>query len=126
MSHSTTRRNTKFLLTILTMVFCGQAVAAGALAINTNKGSQFGWGIDHSTTDRAEQTALRQCGSGCEVVLTFNSGCAAYAADQGGGSNAYGWGSGSSAGAVQAHAITECQSRGGKRCVIRVWGCNGG
>ena len=58
------------------------------------------------------------------MVLTFER-CAAYA-DQEAGSSAIGWAEsyGSSAEARE-RALSECGSRGGSGCTVRVWGCNG-
>lgn len=101
-----------------------QAMAAGALAIDSNQGGQYGWSEGQSSIAQAEQRALNECGGGCRVVLTFSSGCGAYAADQAGGSTASGWGTASSGGAAQSRAISECQSRGGSSCQVRAWSCN--
>ena len=74
-------------------VLCGAPplLAAGALAIDTNQGDQWGWAIDHASEADARQRALRECGSGCRIVMTFSGACAAYAADQANASTAYGW-----------------------------------
>ena len=98
----------------------------GALAINERRGDQYGWAVDYENPAAARATALRECGAGCSVVLTF-ARCGAYAADQDADSTAVGWAESldSSAGARQA-ALSECSSRGGgSRCTVRVWGCNG-
>ena len=102
----------------------GQAMAAGALAIDSNKGNQWGWSEGQASTSQAEQRALSECGGGCRVVLTYGSGCGAYAADQAGGSTASGWGTASSGGGAQSTAMSQCQSRGGRNCVVRAWSCN--
>ena len=96
-----------------------------ALAIDERQGYQHGWAVDYETPSAARAAALRECGSGRSVVLTFNR-CGAYAADQDADSTAVGWAESyaSAAGARQA-AQAECRSRGGSRCVVRVWGCNG-
>ncbi len=105
-------------------LFSAHAMAAGALAIDSNQGSQWGWAEGYANTGAAEQRALSECGGGCRVVLTFSSGCGAYAADQSSGSSAYGWGTASSGSGAQNRAISECQSRGGRSCVVRAWSCN--
>ena len=65
----------------------------------------------------APSAALRECGAGCSVVLTFER-CPAYAADQDADSTAVGW--------AESSALGECSSRGGgSGCIVRVWGCNG-
>jgi hypothetical protein len=116
-------------LITLTAVFSlsflgGHAMAAGALAIDSNQGGQYGFAHGYKTTNQAAQKALSECGSGCQVVLEFNSGCGAYAADQSSGSTAYGWGTGSSSSAAQNTAVSECQSRGGSRCITRSYACD--
>lgn len=107
-------------------VDAGAQPLVGALAIDERQGDQHGWAVDYETTAAARAAALRECGSGCSVVLTFER-CGAYAADQDADSTAAGWGEsyGSVAGARQA-ALSECSSRGGgSGCLVRVWGCNG-
>ena len=98
----------------------------GALAIDERQGDQYGWAVDYETARSARAVALRECGSGCSVVLTFER-CAAYAADQDADSTAVGWAeSYSSSSAAQQSALGECSSRGGgSGCIVRVWGCNG-
>lgn len=100
-----------------------QVLAAGALAIDSNQGQQYGFAYNYSSSGQAEQRALNECGSGCQIVFRFSRTCAAYAADQARGSNAYGWGYGPSAGAAQNTALAECRSRGSS-CMVRVWGCD--
>ena len=97
----------------------------GALAIDERRGDQYGWAVDYETSTAARAAALRECGAGCSVVLTF-ARCGAYAADQDADSTAVGWAESfeSAAGARQA-ALSECGSRGGSGCTVRVWGCNG-
>ena len=106
--------------------YAGAQTPVGALAIDERQGDQYGWAVDYETVAAAQGRALRECGAGCSVVLTFGR-CAAYAADRDAGSTAVGWAEsyGSAAGARQA-ALSECRSRGGgSGCIVRVWGCNG-
>lgn len=90
----------KLALAMTLSFFGGQAMAAGALAIDSNQGSQYGFAHGYPNTSQASQRALNECGGGCQVVETFNSGCGAYAADQSRGSTAYGWATGSNASSV--------------------------
>lgn len=99
--------------------------ASGALAIDSNQGSQYGFAYNYATIDEASQRALSECGSGCGIVETFEQGCAAYAADQADGSTVYGWGTASDGGTAQSYALQYCQSNGGSQCIVRSWGCNG-
>ena len=89
------------------------------------RATSYGWAVDYETAEAARAAALRECGSGCSVVLSF-ARCAAYAADQDANSSAVGLGrvDASADGARQA-ALAEGGSRGGSGCVVRVWGCNG-
>ena len=111
-------------------VWMAASVAAqtpvGALAIDERQGDQYGWAVDYETAGSAQAAALRECGAGCSVVLTFDR-CAAYAADQDADSTAVGWAeSYSLSAAAQQAAVRECSSRGGgSGCIVRVWGCNG-
>lgn len=102
----------------------GQAMAAGALAIDSLQGEKYGFSFNHPTTDQAEQRAMRECGSDCAVVLRFRAECGAYAADQAKGSNAYGWGTGATSSIVQQRALSECRAKGGSSCKVRAWGCD--
>lgn len=113
------------LAAALALAVQGAALANGALAIDGNQGDQYGFSYNHPTMGAAEQRALSECGSGCQVVLRFSSGCAAYAADQSRGSSVYGWYQAGSGGSAQSGALNECRSRGGRACQVRVWGCNG-
>ena len=97
----------------------------GALAIDERQGDQWGWAVDYETSDAAQAAALSECGVACSVVLTFER-CAAHATDQDADSTAVGWAeSYGSAAAAQQAALSNCRSRGGRDCIVRVWGCNG-
>jgi hypothetical protein len=102
----------------------GQAMAAGSLAIDTLQGEKYGFSFNHPSIDQADQRAMRECGADCSVVMRFRAECAAYAADQARGSNAYGWGTGATSGAVQQRAMSECRAKGGSSCKVRAWGCD--
>lgn len=112
-------------LSLLTSVFIhSTALANGALAIDGNQGDQWGFSYDHSSMSEAESQALEECGSGCSIVKTFTSGCAAYAADQTSGSTVYGWATAGSGGSAQTDALQFCRNYGGSNCIVRSWGCN--
>ena len=70
---------------VLALVVLASSSAAqplvGALAVDARQGEQWGWAVDYETTAAAQAAALRECGSGCSVALTFGR-CGAYAADQ--------------------------------------------
>lgn len=115
---------TKLAFVLALSVSSTQAMAAGALAIDSNQGNQWGWSYGQASISQAEQRALSECGGGCQVVLTYSSGCGAYAADQSNGASAFGWGTSSSGSGAQSRALSECQSRGGRSCMVRAWSCN--
>ena len=117
---STLRR---WVLALSLALGAAQAMAAGALAIDSNQGDQYGFAYNYASSGQAEQKALNECGRGCQIVFRFSKTCAAYAADQARGSTAYGWGYGPSAGAAQNTALAECRSRGSS-CTVRAWGCD--
>lgn len=97
----------------------------GSLAIDGNQGRSYGFAYNYSSQSDADERATSECGRGCYVVLTFGNGmCGAYAADQSSGSTVYGWGKASDAGTAQNYARNACEQRGGRSCIIRVWGCN--
>ena len=106
------------------LLFGNSALAVGALAIDGNHGKRYGFSYDYPDTRQAVQRALRECGSGCRVVLKFETGCGAYAIDQAAGSSVYGWATSSSKSTAQSNALDECYAHGGTSCIIRVWGCN--
>ena len=95
----------------------------GALAVDERRGDQWGWAVDSETAGAARARALRECGAGCTVVLTF-ARCGAFAADRDADSTAVGWGeSYASAADAQRVALSECSARGGgSGCVVRAWG----
>ena len=95
----------------------------GALAIDSNQGPSWGWAINYSTVQQAEQRALAKCGNNCHVVMRFSDQCGAFAADQEPGSTIYGWGKDNSSVAAQNRALSECRRRGGTSCRVRAWGC---
>ena len=104
----------------------GSQTPVGALAIDERQGDQYGWAVDYETTAAAWAAALRECGAGCSVVLTFER-CGAYAADQAANSTAAGWAqSYDSAARAREAALSECHARGGgSGFIVRAWGCNG-
>ena len=69
----------------------GAQPRVGALAIDEGQGDHYGGAVDHQTAAAAREAALRECGAGCSVVLTFDR-CGAYAADQDNAATAFGWG----------------------------------
>lgn len=109
---------------MLLLLAGSHAMAAGSLAIDTLQGEKYGFSFNHPSIDQADQRSMRECGADCSVVLRFGGECAAYAADQAKGSNAYGWGTGSTSSNTQARAMSECRAKGGSSCKVRAWGCD--
>ena len=100
---------------------------AGALAIDSGQGEAWGWAAGHATVADAERRALAECGEECRIVVSFEEGCAAYAADQSPGSTVAGWASELDSGVEAAEtALDECARRGGADCLVRVWACGDG
>jgi len=112
------------VLSALIVIGNGSAYANGALAIDGNQGSQYGFSYNYSSMAGAQNKALQECGGGCSIVKTFSRGCAAYAADQTSGSTAYGWGTAADSNSARNTAIQLCRNYGGTNCIVRVWGCN--
>lgn len=119
-----TRIFRQLAVAITLSVLGAQAMGAGALAIDGHQGGQYGFNYNVAKMDQAETKALKDCGKGCQVVLRFESGCAAFAADQSTESKAYGWGALATSSESQARAIASCEARGGKSCKIKASGCN--
>lgn len=95
---------------------------AGALAVD-QRGDGYGWRLNYETPEAAGAAALRECGPGCGVVLTFDR-CAAYAVDRN-GNGVVGWGESYRAVERAAEAaVVECVSHGGTGCEVRIQGCN--
>ena len=113
-----------FLSVAAMLMFCFETQANGALAIDGNQGTRYGFSYNHPNLASAQNRALQECGSGCYVVNTFARGCAAYAADQTSGSTVYGWGTAANKNQAQSTALNFCRNQGGANCIIRAWGCN--
>jgi hypothetical protein len=111
-------------LSTMILLFSAGVSAAGALAIDSNQGDQYGFAFDYATIGEAESRAISECGSNCSIVQTFEAGCAAYAADQTPLSTIYGWATSDSSGDAQNIALQYCSSQGGSQCIVRAWGCN--
>lgn len=65
-------------VTLAVSLFAAQALANGALAVDGNQGSRYGFSYNYPNMGGAEQRALSECGGGCSVVLRFSSGCGAW------------------------------------------------
>ena len=91
----------------------------GALAV----GPGGAWGVswDQPTPDAAATRARSECGARCAIVVRVaGPQCGAYATY----GSASGWGIAATAEDAQSRAVAECSARAGRRCSVRVWGCN--
>jgi hypothetical protein len=101
------------------------AFAFGALAIDDNHGTRQGIAVNEISPEAARANALAKCGDGCRVVVTFESTCAAFAADQTPGSPIASWGYALAAPRAEAFALGRCERQGGMDCSVRVMACEG-
>jgi hypothetical protein len=85
----------------------------GALAIDSYRGSHDGYSYNYPNVVDAINHALKQCGADCTVVLTFQSTCAAFAADRDG---VNGWGFASTKEQAQNTALSYCIHAQATRC----------
>ena len=87
----------------------------------------WAWAAGYATVAEAEREALAECGEECRIVVSFEEGCAAYAADQSPGSTVAGWASELDSGVEAAEAaLDDCARKGGADCLLRVWACEDG
>lgn len=106
------------------LALCSMSIqAAGALAIDSHQGGHYGFITHAATQEQAKQKVMHDCGEGCQVVLQFNEGCAAFAMDQSSGRKAYGWGMLKSLPDSQNRAMAACEARGGKNCKVAAAAC---
>jgi serine/threonine-protein kinase len=90
----------------------------GAIAFSTESGAS-GHSYNYGSREEAEERALQECGSGCEVVLWFKNGCGALAVG-----NNNGWGTGWSGSREEAenNALNQC-SQQTSNCDVKVRAC---
>ncbi|MBL8517792.1 MAG: DUF4189 domain-containing protein [Betaproteobacteria bacterium] len=95
------------------------AEAAGAIA--KGDGTRTGYAHSHANTAAASARALQECGPGCKVLVTFDTGCAALSMDK--NSTAHGAARGANRAAAENYALGFCRKFGGTNCYIRTWTC---
>jgi hypothetical protein len=97
--------------------------AVGALARNprNNDGTVV---VNKASKDAAIHDATLACGTDCEIVITFQNSCVAYAADHKANSTVYGYGHAGDKDTAGERALDQCQSRGGS-CTVMDSGCDG-
>jgi hypothetical protein len=91
-----------------------------ALAVEKANPSHYGWAVDKSDAESAEEAALEHCTGDCEIVLKFSTPCGAYAQGETGG---YGYARNYDKETTQAAALDQCRSQD-RGCRIRVWACS--
>ena len=92
----------------------------GDLAIEAGQSDHYGWAVDYETHGAARAAALRECGAGCSVVLTFER-CGAYVGIR---DITGGWGVSLQSTEEARLADLNCVARSYSGCVVRVSGCN--
>jgi hypothetical protein len=90
----------------------------GAIAFSNSSGA-IGYSYDHSSGNDAQQSALRECGYGCKVVMGFTNACGALAVGTGRG---YGTGWAETRQGAESTAMSYCSSRT-TGCDIVKWVC---
>jgi hypothetical protein len=119
--------SSKFAFCLLLFIVETQPVMAwtetqytvGSLAVNVNNPGQFGIGYNAVDHFSAGNTALAECGQGCEIVLDFYE-CAAYVAD----SKISSWAAANTLPDATDKALSACVAKGGKHCELQVYACN--
>ncbi len=106
------------------------AHAAGAFALDENKGQFFGWGLNKETMTEAEDAALTMCEkqssfqTACHIVLRFYNECAMYYVDKAENSDISSWGKGDTLNHASSRALNKCWELGGTQCTERIRGCD--
>jgi hypothetical protein len=95
----------------------------GALAVGECDRHGYAWG--QPSSDIAQARALAGCGNSatCNVVITVNHACAAFAVS--GDCSARGWAYADSRAQAERLALSSCARYGGYDCGIRRWLCSG-
>jgi hypothetical protein len=115
-------RGIRFLLSAAAVCFSTSALSIGAIAVDDVVGETepgFGFSTGHSSRERAERAAMRQCREAgnrrCEVKVWFES-CGAYAASR----RYFGVGWGADLQTATSMALQKC---GRPQCKIKVSKC---
>ena len=89
----------------------------GAVAINVATGNT-GYSYDYGTRSEAEERALRECGSNCEIALWIENTCGAVSYSK--KHKIYGWAWGDDSWQIERDSVKEC---GESDCVLEVSLC---
>lgn len=109
----------RIAIAMLLISFHQGAEAAGAIAKGAGTRTGYAHGFDN--TAQASNRALQECGAGCKVVVTFDTGCAALSMDR--NSSAHGVARGANRATAENYALGFCRKFGGTSCYIRTWTC---
>jgi Domain of unknown function (DUF4189) len=111
------------ILTLTVALSAPACFAVGALARNprNNDGTVV---VNKPSKDAATHDAILACGTDCEIVMTFQNSCAAYAADHKANSTVFGYGQAADKDTAGERALDQCQERGGS-CTVMASGCDG-
>lgn len=115
MTHTLSR----IAIAALLIGFHHPADAAGAIA--KGDGTRTGYAHSYNNTATASTRALQECGAGCKVIVTFDTGCAALSLDK--NSTAFGTGRGANRATAENYALSYCRKYGGTNCYVRTWTC---
>jgi hypothetical protein len=117
-------RTTSALILAAGLIFSGASAPArapkakaihGAIAVNRDT-KAVGYAYNFKTAIEAKREALKQCGERkCEVLASFQNGCAAIADSQGKLTKM--------TGATRDEAETKATRRCGAECKILAWAC---
>jgi hypothetical protein len=109
-------------LMLVVAVSAPTCFAVGALARNPRNNESIVV-VDKPSKDVATHDAIFGCGSDCEIVITFQHACVAYAADHKANSTVYGYGKAADEHTAGEQALDQCESRGGS-CTVMASGCD--
>ena len=114
-----------FLSGIVLALPSASALAFGALYVNEDDPSNFGFTKDYQTPQGADRRAKRECGPNCSFKMRFDTGCAAYYTDTLSSTTKtyYGYGKGRNLNEAEDNASADCKRRGGNWCIGAAWGC---
>ncbi len=106
-----------FVLMLLSFIPDANAIDPryGALAIDQNNSTYYGWATNDKTLANAEKNAVEECkrkGGNCCVALSWSgAGCASYRAVEDQAGTVYGWGAALTKEAADSIAIIEALKR---------------
>jgi len=94
----------------------------GSVAVNNSTGA-YGVVTNSISTEEADRSAIKACGEGCSLVVSFGTGECVQVSNSG-DNRTFGFGVASTQLEAKRLAFKECYARGGTHCYSRAWGCN--